>query len=244
MNEQPEKQEKSLYETILEMTEAPDESGKAEMPAESTDDPALEPADGAEAVLPEDEDGENASRKNCPNSAAKEFLEWAELFAYSVAFVVILFTFFCRIAVVSGPSMEKTLYNGQVLVVSDLFFEPKAGDVIVFQSNTILDNEAIVKRVIATEGQVVDIDYANWQVTVDGVPVDEPYVNRIPGEAMDGSSYSFPLTVEKGKLFVMGDNRNMSTDSRSHLIGQVDRRFVLGRVLLRLLPIGTFGTIR
>ena len=228
MNEQPETQKKSLYESILEMAEA---DGGTEQPEDE------------EPVLPED--GENGGEQPAvPNSAAKEFLEWAELFAYSVAFVILLFTFVCRIAVVSGPSMEQTLFNGQVLIVSDRFYEPKSGDVIVFQSNTILDNEAIVKRVIATEGQTVDIDFATWTVTVDGVPLDEPYVNYIAGAAMNGSNFSFPLTVEKGKLFVMGDNRNQSTDSRSYLIGQVDRRFVLGHVLFRILPVSEFSRIK
>ena len=176
-------------------------------------------------------------------SAAKELFEWVELFAYSVTIVVILFTFLCRIAVVSGPSMEKTLFDKEVLLVSDLFYEPQQGDVIVFQSNTILDNEAIVKRVIATEGQVVDIDFENWIVYVDGEAIEEPYINFEAGRYMNGSDYTYPLTVEEGKIFVMGDNRNHSTDSRDNRIGQVDTRFVLGKVLVRILPFDTFGII-
>ncbi len=176
-------------------------------------------------------------------SAAKEIFEWVELFAYSVTIVIILFTFLCRIAVVSGPSMEKTLFDKEVLLVSDLFYEPKQGDVIVFQSNTILDNEAIVKRVIATEGQTVDIDFENWIVYVDGKALEEPYINFEAGRYMNGSDYTYPLTVEEGKIFVMGDNRNHSTDSRDDRIGMVDTRYVLGRVLVRILPIGTFGLI-
>ena len=193
--------------------------------------------DEEELLTPEEE---AAARTK---SAAKELFEWVELFAYSVTIVIILFTFFCRIAVVSGPSMENTLYDREVLLVSDLFYEPKQGDVIVFQSNTILDNEAIVKRVIATEGQTVDIDFENWIVYVDGEAIEEPYINVEIGRYMNGSDYQFPLTVEEGKIFVMGDNRNHSTDSRDNRIGQVDTRFVLGRVLVRIFPLGAIGII-
>jgi len=196
-----------------------------------------------EITLDEQEPTPEEQAEKKTRSAAKELFEWVELFAYSVTIVIILFTFLCRIAVVSGPSMENTLFNGEVLIVSDLFYEPEPGDVIVFQSNTIFDNEAIVKRVIATEGQVVDIDFENWIVTVDGKAVEEPYINFEAGRYMNGSDYSFPLTVEEGKIFVMGDNRNHSTDSRDNRIGQVDTRYVLGKVLLRFLPLDKIGLI-
>ena len=198
---------------------------------------ADETEEGEELLTPEEEE---AARTK---SAAKELFEWVELFAYSVTIVIILFTFFCRIAVVSGPSMENTLYDKEVLLVSDLFYDPKQGDVIVFQSNSILDNEAIVKRVIATEGQMVDIDFKNWIVYVDGKAIEEPYINFEEGRFMNSSDYSFPLIVEDGKVFVMGDNRNHSTDSRDNRIGQVDTRFVLGRVLVRIFPLSVFGVI-
>lgn len=193
--------------------------------------------------MADNEDSGDKGDKKEKNDGAKEFFEWIELFGYAVAVVIVLFTFLCRIAVVNGPSMEQTLYDKDVLLVSNLFYEPKQGDIIVFQSNTILDNEAIVKRVIATEGQTVDIDFETWTVTVDGVPLEEEYVNYMQNVYMYGSSYTFPLTVEEGKIFVMGDNRNRSTDSRDSRIGQVDTRFVLGRVLVRILPLQKIGTV-
>ncbi len=203
------------------------------------ENPLGEPDSGKTPVPASDEEGNGTAK----GGAAKEFFEWIELFGYAVAVVIVLFTFFGRIAVVDGPSMEKTLFHGEALIISDLFYEPEPGDVIVFQSNTILGNEAIVKRVIATEGQTVDIDFETWTVTVDGVPLEEDYVNYIAGQHMNGSDYQYPLTVEEGKLFVMGDNRNHSSDSRDNRIGLVDSRFVLGHVLFRFLPFDKLGAI-
>ena len=202
-------------------------------------DPLGQPADEGDEDTPLTPEEEAVKTK----SAAKELFEWVELFAYSVAIVIVLFTFLCRIAVVSGPSMEKTLYNGEVLLVSDLFYEPKQGDIIVFQSNTILDNEAIVKRVIATEGQVVDIDFENWIVYVDGEALEEPYITSDPGRYMNGSDYSFPMTVEEGKIFVMGDNRNGSRDSRHAELGTVDEDYLLGKAVFTFFPFSRIGFI-
>ena len=97
---------------------------------------------------------------------------------------------------------------------------------------------------IATAGQTVDIDFENWVVTVDGVALDEPYVNFEEGFSMNQYDVEFPLTVPEGKIFVMGDNRNHSNDSRGSQIGCVDTRFVFGHVLFRLTPLNKIGTIK
>ena len=180
-------------------------------------------------------------------STAKELFEWVELFAYSVSIVIILFTFLCRIAVVSGPSMEKTLFDKEVLLVSDLFYEPKQGDVIVFQSNTILDNEAIVKRVIATEGQTVDINFDTHEVFVDGALLEENYINEPTAFNWDGElGLDYPAVVPEGHIFVLGDNRNNSSDSRFAPVGMISERCVLGKAIAIVLPGQTrdaFGNI-
>jgi len=185
-------------------------------------------------LTPEEEAAERTK------SAAKEVFEWVELFAYSVTIVIVLFTFLCRIAVVSGPSMEKTLYDREVLLVSDLFYEPKQGDVIVFQSNTILDNEAIVKRVIATETSMVRIE-DDGTVFVDGRELIEPYVSE---KALGECDLEFPYQVPEARYFLMGDHRATSVDSRSSAVGCVGEDQIVGRIVFCVWPLSDFGPVK
>lgn len=149
--------------------------------------------------------------------------------------VMAVLMLFLRIIVVDGPSMERTLLNGDyMLLVSNMFYkEPKYGDVVVVSKQAYDNGKPIVKRVIATEGQTVDIDFNEGVVYVDGVALDEPYTKTLT-TLKEGTT--FPLVVEEGKVFVMGDNRNNSKDSRSTQIGQVDKREVLGKVAFILFP--------
>ncbi len=154
---------------------------------------------------------------------------------YMLVIVMVLLMLFFRIIVVDGPSMENTLLNGDyMLLVSNLFYKnPSPGDVVVVSKQAYDDGKPLVKRVIATEGQVVDIDFDEGIVYVDGAPLDEPYTKTLT-TLKEGST--FPQTVEEGCVFIMGDNRNNSKDSRSPQIGQVDKREVLGRVFYILFP--------
>ena len=153
--------------------------------------------------------------------------------------VMVLFLVFFRIIVVSGPSMKRTLLDGDYLLLYSnlLSGEPRKGDVVVVSKHTYDDGKPIVKRVIATEGQIVDMDFENGIVYVDGLPLEESYINT-PTNLDEGAV--FPQIVEENCVFVMGDNRNHSKDSRSLEIGQVDKREILGKVALLLLP-GTDG---
>lgn len=191
----------------------------------------------------------NNATGDTPVREHKQFLseayDWLEIFVLSVSVVFLVFTFIFRIAMVVGPSMEDTLHEGQSLIISKLFYTPKTGDIIVFQmpASQSQYSEPIVKRVIATAGQVVDIDFYNWKVTVDGVELDETYVKHVKDAMMLMSSYSFPYTVPEGKIFVMGDNRNQSLDSRDSRIGPVDVRYLLGKVMFRLTPLTKIGPV-
>lgn len=167
--------------------------------------------------------------------------EYLEIFVYSAIVVVLLFTFCTRLTNVVGPSMEDTLFEGEKLLVSNLFYEPAVGDIIVFHELGYY-NEPIVKRVIATAGQVVDIDFNTWTLTVDGEVVEEDY-RKLSGGYTLTSDLTYPLTVPENCLFVMGDNRNHSSDSRSSSIGFVDVRKVLGHVICRLTPLLRFGAV-
>ncbi len=177
---------------------------------------------------------------------AAEVLDYLEVIVVAICVVILLFSFAFRLCRVKGESMENTLFDGEALIVSDLFYTPERGDIVVFHQTGKL-NEPVVKRIIATEGETVHIQHSyqtmiitvtdeNGKETVlkedymkyDGIPL---YLNDMI------------VTVPKGQLFVLGDNRNNSKDSRHADIGLVDERRVLGKVMFRVTPFSRFGTV-
>ena len=178
---------------------------------------------------------------DAPASVTRKIFEWLETLVLSAACALLLFSFVFRLAVVDGDSMLNTLHDKETLVISDLMYKPKNDDIIVFNAPRF--TTPVVKRVIATAGQTVDIDFETWTVTVDGEKLDEPYVNKIEGVPMDRFDVQFPLTVPEGYVFVLGDNRNNSCDSRDSRLGLVDERFILGRVIVRISPFDKFGKV-
>lgn len=196
--------------------------------------------------------------KESPASLAASVFDYVEMFVFAIVFVLLLMSLFFRLCEVDGPSMNNTLKHGEKLLVSDLFYTPKNGDVIVFHNtNEMRDpisslerlNEPIVKRVIAVGGQYVMLDYTTKTVYVsdddvfdesDIVKEDYAYFSDNVWRATSATAKYY---VPEGHLFVMGDNRNNSADSRYTGIGMVDARRVLGKVVLRLTPISSFGKI-
>ena len=167
--------------------------------------------------------------------AKKTTLTYLHDLAYLLAVVLVLFLVCFRVVVVSGPSMNDTLKNGDyLLLLNSIFFrEYHHGDVIVASKDAFRDGEPIIKRVIATEGQTVDIDFENGVVYVDGKALDEPYISS--GTYLP-EGVEFPLVVKENHLFVLGDNRMNSKDSRSTEIGQIDCREVLGKAIFLIFP--------
>ena len=196
------------------------------------------------AIPSEVNEGNDEKENNYNPFSAKVIYDWMEIFAISIAVVFILFSFVARIAVVDGGSMLPTLENGDKLIVRQLFYKPKQGDIIVCQSESYGMDKPLVKRVIATEGQTVVLDRQNWKVYVDDKPLDENYVLYEAGLMMGWEYDTDIITVKKGHVFVMGDHRNDSLDSRSMRVGQIDERYIIGQVIFRFIPLKNMGIVK
>lgn len=171
----------------------------------------------------------------------KVMLDLHDLIYVLAAFMLVYMLLF-RVVVVVGPSMKDTLVDGDRLVLlSNTFYtNPQYGDVIVASKESFGNGECIIKRVIATEGQTVDIDFQKGVVFVDNVELQEEYV-RTSTTLQEGMT--FPTVVPEGCVFVLGDNRNSSKDSRDPQIGFVDKREILGKAVFLLMPGSDGGLI-
>lgn len=200
-----------------------------QQPAQESQPEAL-PQEHAQPVRA---NGEMPKKKKLTRQQA--FFKDAKDVLMIVCVFMVVYVLFFRNVVVVGNSMYDTLHNGDYLLILNnlVYREPKAGDIVVASKDSFRNGECIIKRVIATEGQVVDIDFETGTVYVDGVALDEPYINS-PTTRPEGMQ--FPLVVEEGCLFVMGDNRRDSMDSRDPAIGLIDKREVLGKAIFLLLP--------
>lgn len=202
-----------------------------------------QPAEGpVEEVLPEPpaETAEEQlasvqNKKPKKDSWQKQLFKDAKDVLYMLAIFMLVYILCFRTVVVVGSSMYDTLVNGdRLLLVSNLlYWQPERGDVIVASKDSFRNGECIIKRVIATEGQEVDIDFETGTVYVDGSAIIEPYLHS---PTINAEGVIFPVTVPEGCLFVMGDNREDSQDSRSPSIGFIDEREILGKAVFLLIP--------
>lgn len=172
--------------------------------------------------------------------ARREAYDWIQSLISALLICVLVFVFVIRIMDVNGSSMVPTLKNGDKVLVSGLLYEPDRGDIVVFKKDSYNDNKALVKRVIAVAGDTVNIDFDNGIVYVNGEAIEEAYLDGSTNNKLD---FIGPQTVPENCLFVMGDNRNASTDSRDKRIGMVDKRLVIGKVLLVVYPFSDFGGV-
>lgn len=170
----------------------------------------------------------------------REIMEWFSTLVTSILVVVLLFTFCFRMVGISGTSMENTFHNGDRIIIRSAFYTPKAGDVVVISRDYIKEEdgtspEPIIKRIIATEGQEVRLDFDNNKVFVDGVALEEPYIKGVLTEGR--IPIQNPHVVEEGCVFVLGDHRTVSKDSRTAEVGDVDARYILGKAMVQIFPL-------
>ncbi len=188
------------------------------------------------AVPPEEVVQKPAKKK--PASAVSPFVEFAEVLVGALVAAILVLTLICRTGVVDGSSMVPTMHHGDRYLISDLFYTPEQGDIVVFRPEVGGENELWIKRVIAVEGQTVYIDPNDYKVYVDGKPLSEPYLD---GSATIPHSTENPITVPEGSVYVLGDNRAISHDSRYKDLGCVPVGHLAGRVILRFWPLSDFG---
>lgn len=176
------------------------------------------------------------------NALRKDLFSWLQALSFALLGLILCFTFLGRIISVDGNSMLPTLHNRDMLLLQCFGYTAKAGDIVVLNKPFGSIDEPIVKRIIATGGQTVEINYEEALVYVDGKPLSEPYIKEIMLPL--GADSIESVLVPEGSVFVMGDNRNASSDSRVPALGTVDERYILGRALWVLLPFQSFGPVQ
>ncbi len=194
-----------------------------------------------ESLRPEEKQPEQAPAEE-KSSFKMDLYFWVQALAMALIFLVISFTLVGRVIRVEGSSMVPTLHEGDLMLIQSIGYEPRQGDVVVLRKESFM-NDPVVKRVIAVEGQHVRVDYDAHTVYVDGVPLDEPYINEVMEDPHHPNLTVLDVTVPEGSIYVLGDNRNLSSDSRNERLGTVDTRYVLGHALWVVLPFSDFGSI-
>lgn len=181
-----------------------------------------------------------AAKKESSLTVPQLLYDWLGTLFLAVAVILLVMTFFLRQVTVNGNSMNDTLQHKDRLLVSNFLYQPQNGDIVVVTHGEMLD-EPIIKRVIATEGQHLNINYETNEVSVDGKVLQEDYIKgrtiALP------HATKIPDVIPKGYVFVMGDNREDSLDSRSVKVGLVPVQNIIGKAFFRIQPFSGFGAV-
>ncbi|MBQ9166690.1 MAG: signal peptidase I [Oscillospiraceae bacterium] len=184
------------------------------------------------------------TQKSGKDSWQKELYTELRMLAVILTVTILMFHFLTQLVVVVGSSMYPTLHDGDLLIAWRLNYEPEQGDIVVLHKETPYIQETIVKRIIATGGQTVEIDYEENAVYVDGVRIQEDYLNQEDADIMEEKGDVLSIDVPEGSVFVMGDNRNRSTDSRfTAALGVVDEDYIIGKALFIFFPFQHAGLL-
>ena len=175
---------------------------------------------------------ETDDKSKCAKSIGVVF-DTLEMIIYALIAACMVFVFVARIATVDGESMVPTLSDSDRLLISNICYEPERGDIVVIMPYEGGYGKALVKRIIGLPGDNIDINFQNGDVYVNGEVIEEPYIND---RTYASSDVIFPLTVPEGSVFVMGDNRNRSLDSRDTRVGFVNENAIMGKVVERIYP--------
>lgn len=182
---------------------------------------------------------EKKASKDGASGFVTNLFDWASALLFALIIVMILMTFCFRLVDVDGDSMLQTLQDQNKLIVTGLNYTPEVGDIVVISHGAELD-KTLVKRVIAVSGQTVDINSETGDVIVDGIVIEENYIN---GKTTQIGDMEFPVEVEEGTVFVLGDNRPISKDSRFTEVGLIDNDAIIGKVRFRIYPIDEIGKV-